>query len=90
MAERVAVMSRNHRRTETPWEAREWRSTYQATQNALTGLGNQQEFLEPAGVSILLASYRADGTTGDNLLDVADQRLYQDKKTPKKKFQTTL
>ena len=41
------------------------------------------------GVSIGVTSWPADGQTGHELLEVADQRLYRQKKESKKKLQTT-
>ncbi|GAC1630421.1 MAG: hypothetical protein NVS9B14_01040 [Candidatus Acidiferrum sp.] len=41
----------------------------------------------PLGVSIGMASYPADGRTGQDLLEVADQRLYHEKKNPEKRLQ---
>lgn len=43
----------------------------------------------PLGVSIGVASWPEDGRTGQELLEVADHRLYQQKKEAKKKLQTT-
>lgn len=42
----------------------------------------------PLGVSIGVASYPADGRTGQELLEAADQRLYQQKKDARKKLLT--
>ncbi len=41
------------------------------------------------GVSIGVAAWPADGHTGHDLLEVADQRLYQQKKKAKEKFHMT-
>lgn len=47
------------------------------------------EIEEPVlGVSIGIASYPADGRTGQELLEAADHRLYQQKTDPRKKLQT--
>jgi len=40
----------------------------------------------PLSVSVGVATYPADGRTGQELLEAADQRLYRDKKDPKKKL----
>jgi diguanylate cyclase (GGDEF)-like protein/PAS domain S-box-containing protein len=59
----------------------------QVAQRIQEGLRNEAE--EPVlGVSIGIASYRADGRTGQELLEAADHRLYQQKKAPQKKLQT--
>lgn len=42
------------------------------------------------GVSIGVASFPADGRTGAELLETADQRLYHHKKDPKKKLQAAV
>lgn len=49
----------------------------------------RQETEEPSlGVSIGLACYPADGRTGQEILEAADQRLYQQKKDSRKKLLT--
>ena len=59
----------------------------QVAQRIQEGLLNEME--EPVlGVSIGLASYPADGRTGQELLEAADHRLYQQKTDPRKKLQT--
>jgi len=63
---------------------RQWEQVAQRIQE---GLRNEVE--EPVlGVSIGVASYPADGRTGQELLEAADHRLYQEKKSPRKKLQT--
>ena len=44
---------------------------------------------ESLGVSIGVAAWPADGRTGHELLEIADHRLYKQKKEAKKKLQTT-
>jgi len=49
-------------------------------------IGNELE--EPRlGASIGIASYPTDGRTGQELLEAADRRLYQQKKDPRRKLQ---
>ncbi|MBS1840567.1 MAG: sensor domain-containing diguanylate cyclase [Acidobacteria bacterium] len=49
---------------------------------------HKEENEPPLGVSIGIASYPADGRTGQELLEAADQRLYTQKKETRKKALT--
>jgi len=59
----------------------------QVAERIQEGLRNEVEE-SVLGVSIGIASYPADGRTGQELLEAADHRLYQEKKSPRKKLQT--
>ena len=59
----------------------------QVAQRIQEGLQNEGE--EPSlGVSIGIASYVADGRSGQELLEAADLRLYQQRRRLPKKLQT--
>ncbi|HLZ11201.1 MAG TPA: diguanylate cyclase [Candidatus Acidoferrum sp.] len=59
----------------------------QVAQRIQEGLCNEEEE-PPLGVSIGIASYPSDGRTGQELLEAADHRLYQQKKDSRRNLQT--